>query len=243
MYNVGTMLSEKAPVPDEQLPFLDPIKLFHLCAEERENAHVWTEFLNRYSDKLKQFIYGALRQFIGSSIGCNGSFDYAGIQEDLFQNTIIRLVENNCAAMRRFSGGSEKELLAYLAVICRSSVLDSLRHNNALKRKSASREKDQLIADGHNHQHQANHMKYEREILGRELMSLTRESIDSNSGPVSGRDHLVFKLHFFDGLSYNQIAQCEGINLSKAGVEKLLKRLVGRVQDLVLPGKGEGAIQ
>jgi RNA polymerase sigma factor (sigma-70 family) len=144
--------------------------------------------------------------------------------------------------MKRFSGTSENDLLAYLAVICRSSVLDTLRRNNALKRRHIAVENDEAVLTAAGPQHR-NYSEFERAILVSEIVSLARHTIDSKSGHVSNRDHLVFKLHFFDGLSYSQIAQCKGINLSKAGVEKLLKRMVGRVQTLVSPGKSEGTLQ
>jgi RNA polymerase sigma factor (sigma-70 family) len=239
MYNKRTMLpggftgSLKVEVG-----LLNAIELFQVCAADRENSDAWREFLRRYTTKIKLFINGTLRQVFGSS-----AFQPGSIQEsDLFQNAIVRLVENDCAAMKRFSGTSENDLLAYLAVICRSSVLDTLRRNNALKRRHIAVENDEAVLTAAGPQHR-NYSEFERAILVSEIVSLARHTIDSKSGHVSNRDHLVFKLHFFDGLSYSQIAQCKGINLSKAGVEKLLKRMVGRVQTLVSPGKSEETLQ
>jgi RNA polymerase sigma factor (sigma-70 family) len=225
---------------------LDPIELFHLCASNRENEDAWTEFLRRYMTKLKYFVHGAQRQVFGHSTCHDESTSSNGLQEsDLLQNVIVRLVENSCAAMKRFSGTSENDLLAYLAVICRSSVLDTLRHNNAQKRKPAATESEETVMASIGSLRSANHMGFEREILAHELVSLSMQTIltHSRSDDVSNRDRLVFKLHFFEGLSYSQIARCRGVNLSKAGVEKLLKRLVGQVQTLALSGKSEGTRQ
>jgi RNA polymerase sigma factor (sigma-70 family) len=221
---------------------IDPIELFQLCASNRENGDAWAELLRRYMTKLKYFVHGALRQVFGHSTCHDESASTNGLQEsDLLQNVIVRLVENNCAAMKRFSGTSENDLLAYLAVICRSSVLDTLRHNNAQKRKPAATESEETVIASIGSLRSANHMGFEREILAHELVSLSLQTIQahSRSDDVSNRDRLVFKLHFFDGLSYSQIARCRGVNLSKAGVEKLLKRLVGQVQTLALSGKSE----
>ncbi len=240
MYNTRTMPLRGFTGPLEtELRLLDPIELFRACAADRENSDAWREFLRRYTTKIRHFINGTLRQVFGSS-----AFQPGSIQEsDLFQNAIVRLVENDCAAMKRFSGASENDLLAYMAVICRSSVLDTLRRSNALKRKRAGTKDDEGVLASAGSQRHTGDAEFERDILVGELVSLTRRSIESHSGHVSNRDHLVFKLHFFDGLSYSQIAQCKGINLSKAGVEKLLKRLVGRVQTLASSGKSEGTLQ
>jgi RNA polymerase sigma factor (sigma-70 family) len=226
----------------ENLRQLDPIELFRICAAQSENTDAWSEFLRRYMTKLKYFIHGKLRQVFGHSIYHNESTAPDGVQEsDLLQNAIVRLVENNCSAMKRFSGTSENDLLAYLAVICRSSVLDTLRRTNALKRRPAVADGEETVLAPIVNFRPANHTEFEREILAHELVSLSLQTIQaySRSDDVSNRDRLVFKLHFFDGLSSSQICRCEGINLSKTGVEKVLKRLVGQVQTLASSGNSE----
>ena len=232
-------------MPDTKLQSLDPVELFRFCAANRENTVAWSEFLRRYTAKLKYFIHGTLRQVLGYSANSDHSITFGSIQSgDLFQNTIVRLVENDCAAMKRFSGTSENEMLAYLAVICRSSVLDTLRRSNALKRRAPTTGAEDAVLDSTGSHRFIDNSNFERNILARELASLFRDTIRSHSGNTSNRDRLVFKLHFFDGLSYSQIAQCGGVNLSKAGVEKLLKRLVDRVQTLAVTGKsGEETLQ
>jgi RNA polymerase sigma factor (sigma-70 family) len=224
---------------------LDPVELFHFCAASRQNSDVWSEFLRRYGSKLKQFIHGTLRQVLGVSACPNESTTYGGIQDtDLFQNAIVRLVESDCAAMKRFSGTSEADLLAYLAVICRSVVLDALRRDTASKRRRpATVEREEKIAASGGARGFLDNAGFERAILARELISIAHHTIKSRSGHVSSRDQLVFQLHFFDGLSFGQIAQCRGINLSKTGVEKLVKRLVGRVQTVATSGKSEETVQ
>jgi len=229
---------------DLDLRLIDPIELFQLCACNRENSDAWSEFLRRYAAKLKHFIHGTLRQ-TSEHASCQMSPISSGrIQEgDLLQNVIVRLIENDCASMKRFSGASENDLLAYLAVICRSTVLDTLRRNNALKRRTSALEIEESIKDSNDSLRLSGNSGFEREILARELVSLFSHTIKSHSGQVSDRDQLVFQLHFFDGLSYGQISQCKGINLSKAGVEKLLKRLVDRVQILASSDTSEGMLQ
>ena len=233
-----------AEPPDVDLRLIDPIELFRLCACNREDSDAWSEFLRRYTVKLKHFIHGTLRQTSESASHQKGPIMSGRIQEgDLLQNVIVRLIENDCATMKRFSGTSENDLLAYLAVICRSTVLDTFRRNNALKRRTSALEIEESIKDSNDSRRLKGNSGFEREILARELVSLFTHTIKSHSGQVSDRDQLVFQLHFFDGLSYNQISQCKGINLSKAGVEKLLKRLVDRVQILASSGNSEETLQ
>ena len=219
------------------------IELFQLCAADRENSDAWSEFLRRYTHRLKQFIRGTLRQVSRFSAYGPDSITSGGIQEnDFLQNAIVRLVENDCAAMKRFSGNSEDELLAYLAVICRSCVLDASRRDNALKRRPVAMAGEELNAKSTGQQ-LVEHTGLEREILARELVSITHSIINSHSGYIPNRDQLVFELHFLDGLSLGQISQCKGINLSRAGVEKLLKRIIGRVQTIASSDQSEETLQ
>ncbi|MBN1568798.1 MAG: sigma-70 family RNA polymerase sigma factor [Acidobacteria bacterium] len=229
---------------DSDLRSIDPIELFLRCAVNCEDSNAWYEFLRRYSAKLKYFVRCTLLQATGCSSCQSNSITSTSLQEgDLFQNVIVRLVENDCAAMRRFSGASERELIAYMAVICRSTVMDTLRRSNALKRRTSAMNIAESIENSADSPWYKSREGFEREILAHELVSLFARTIESHSGQVSDRDQLVFELHFLDGLSYNQIAQCKGINLSRSGVEKLLKRLVDRVQNLASSGRSEETLQ
>jgi RNA polymerase sigma factor (sigma-70 family) len=232
------MMSGKAVSPfGEESHRLHAVELFLLCASDRENYGAWSEFLSRYSSKIKYFIRGAIRQFLGTSKYLNDPNTAVGMQEnDLFQNIIIRLVENDCAAMKRFSGKTEEEVLAYMAVISRSTVIDALRRSKAMKRRNTFADEERpKVAPSVGFSKMIDNKGLERAILADELLSLVHQTIGSKSGWASTRDQLVFELHFLDGLSFSQISKCKGINLSKAGVEKLLRRLIGRVQDSLQP--------
>ena len=211
---------------------LDAIELFRICAADTENSEAWSEFLRRYSVKIRYFIKGTLRQLSASSSSNIQVFQDGTQESDLFQNAIIRLVANDCAAMRRFSGKDECELLAYLAVICRSTVLDTLRGANAARRGTDREAAANAEIAFFGQQHPASHDVLDRRILLRELASFTQNTREPELEKTMNRDRLVFDLHFLHGLSYSQISQCKGIDLSKAGVEKLLKRVIARVQIL-----------
>ena len=230
------MRSPTAFPPD--LRRLDSIELMSLCAECPEDSALWTEFLRRFAAKIKCFIRGTLRQSTGSEPRSAGfAMDSRTTQEaDLFQNTILKLVENKCAVLRRFSGKAEDELMAYLAVIARSVVRDHLRRVRAQKRGPwlvptvSSEDSEQTGQLGSTKREWQNSL--ERGILARELEQVSMETIRSHSGDPD-RDRLIFQLYFKDGLSTAQIAACEGVRLSKTGIEKTLNRLKDRVRTAV----------
>ncbi|HYK91893.1 MAG TPA: sigma-70 family RNA polymerase sigma factor [Acidobacteriota bacterium] len=222
---------------------LDSLRLVVLCASDTQNAALWSEFVRRFAPKIRMFIRGTLWQSSGS-VGAlpDAPMFASGVQEnDLFQNTIIRLVENDCAALKRFTGTSEGDFLAYLAVISRSAVRDHLRHRNI-------RSSPISLVPGLNDKSPAKYapaelQQLEKRVLAREVMRLSQRSIRSLSGESGGRDWLIFQLYYVDGLSIDQITRCNGIELSKAGVEKVLNRLKKRLQSLVSTDRSEAVIR
>lgn len=247
-YNAETMSPHPQADDPTGLRDHDSVELLHLCANDTNNSALWTELLRRITPKIKAFIRGTLRQSArGFALFPDAPLFAGGVQEtDLFQNTILRLLEKDCAAMKRFTGGTGEELLAYLAVITRSVVRDSNRRQRASKRPSAqvsltpdSLKRIQstgLYGPGESHE-------MERKILGRELKDLSIRTIRNLSGPFSSRDQLIFELYFDHGLSTTQIARCEGIELSKTGVEKVLTRLKDRVRSVTEVTSAEASMR
>jgi len=219
---------------EADLPQLDSVRLAHLCAENPESHNLWSEFLRRFTGKIKLYIRGTLRRSAAESSISQDVAPISGATEnDLFQNVILRLVDNGCAALKRFSGATEAELQVYFAVISRSVVRDFLRRQRATKRPQwfeAAASDEHQLAQSAVRLSDCRENPVEREILVRELEQLTFRMIDNHSGECSERDRLIFQLYFYEGLSIAQISNCEGIELSKTGVEKALERLKERVR-------------
>ncbi len=221
---------------------MDSLRLVALCASDTQSAPLWAEFVRRFGPKIRMFIRGTLWQSSGGVGAWPERAGLGGAQEsDLFQNTIIRLVENDCAALKRFSGALEGDFLCYLAVIARSVVRDHFRHHNARRHQVALAENLQNRSEGKFDPVEL--QQPEKRILAGEVMRLSQRSIRFLSGESKGRDWLIFRLYYGDGLSIDQIARCNGIELSKAGVEKVLNRLKKRLRSLVSMDRSEAVIQ
>jgi len=212
---------------------IDSITLVSLCAENPGHHGLWSEFLKRFGCRIRFFVRMTLRDSGG---GNSATPTFAGLpmkgEADLIQETILRLVESDCAALRRFSGLSEENLFAYFAVITRSVVRDYLRRQRALKRPRWQSTDDPGAFEERQAYRQRGHWANrapERAVLARELEEISLQTIRNHSGENADRDRLLFELYFHEGLSLDQISKCKGINLSRAGVEKALNR----VKDLV----------
>jgi RNA polymerase sigma factor (sigma-70 family) len=208
---------------------MDSVELAHLCGAKQQDSELWTEFLRRFTPKIKSFIRSTLRQ--RGNAGSAACID-SNQESDLFQNTILRLVKNNCAALKRFSGTTESELMLYFAVIARSTVRDSVRHQSAKRRFHWFASPDVYTDEsGENCEFVREpgvENSVEREILAREIEQLSFKTISSSVLPI--RDKLIFQLYFYEGLSAAQIASCNGIGLSKTGIEKIINRLKEKVR-------------
>ncbi len=219
-------------------------ELISNCAQDRENPALWTEFLRRYGPKIKYFIIAACRNATASAEPfIEVTSRLGGMQDgDLVQSTIMRLVEHDCAAMKSFSGTSEDQWLVYLAVIARSIVREALRRHRAQKRPELvaaqapmTRATDPTPGD----RERTEHLAMERKILADEVRRLCERTISSMAGESTSRDILIFRLYFEHDLSTRQISRCQGVNLTKAGVENVINRLRNRIRDVLSAGVPE----
>ena len=145
--------------------------------------------------------------------------------------------------MKRFDGDKEAQVFAYLAVITRSVVRDCQRKELA-QRRSFGRSAVYLsvlkVGLPGARRGAIERQEAEKELLSREIMELCEQTLQRPARQSAMRDKMIFQLYFSDGLSAKQIAECEGIRLSKAGVEKVLEQLKERVRRAASVGVSEG---
>jgi RNA polymerase sigma factor (sigma-70 family) len=215
---------------------MDCAHLISACAGDTGGGIIWREFLKRYSSKTKQFIRRAcflwLPEMGSSSVCLPGAIQ----QSDLFQIVITRLVENECAVMKAFSGTTEDEWLAYLAAIASSVVCASLRRQGRLKRRGRATASLSCFAESWRlaqQQKRNRHREIEQSILAREVRTLCERMIRNLAGKYTTRNMLIFRLYSLHDLSFSQIAACKGVNLSKSGVEDVITRLKHHVQNVI----------
>src|SRR5213592_626359 len=107
----------------DDLKNLCATELIALCAANTTDAKLRSEFLRRFSPKVRFFVRRTLRSVLnGSAYSAEGPPIGVDHQSDLFQNTILRLVDHDCAAMRRFRGTCEPDFVVYLAAVTESVV-------------------------------------------------------------------------------------------------------------------------
>src|SRR2546428_11802314 len=131
--------------------------------------------------------------------------------------------------MKHFTGTTDEELRAYLAVITTSVVKDLWRRQRALKRPLADT-RAHILEDFDSSQVGRGEQTgvAERQILAREVEGVGCRIIKHS------RDRAIFRLYFFEGLSARKIARQKDIGLSKTGVEKILRQVTDRIRSAVV---------
>jgi len=208
-------------------------RLISACARRRSNEILWREFLIRYGCWIRRFITkayavwssetGALYRWLPSPVD----------QSDLFQNVILRLVENWCAALKAFSGDTEDEWLSYLAAITASVVRETFRREVRTKRRGGTTFEAVSFAESWQRaqdQIRNQHLEIEKVVLVSELRVICERAIRNMAGEHSDRDILIFRLYFIHGVSISQIAAWREIGLSRSGVGYVIERLTQRVR-------------
>jgi DNA-directed RNA polymerase specialized sigma24 family protein len=211
-------------------------ELISACAQNRQNIDLWAEFLRRYGGKIKQFINGTCRRARTVDFSSFHRASWGLEMSDLLQSTIVRLIEHDCALMKKFRGTSEDEWLAYLAVITRSVVRNSfmrdrrLRHHDFAGARALGYLGSRWPALTEN---AGMGEPVDRGLLAKEVIYLCERAIRAKAGKNTDRDLLIFHLHFSQDLSINEIAKCWGVRLSRKGVQKVINRLLDSVASVV----------
>ena len=174
---------------------------------------------DRFIRDVQPAVAGAVRRLLSRKAGHGDSLD------DLVQQTFVRLLGDDCAALRRFSGDSDLQLFAYVRMIATNLVFDYFRQNsvtlvelNPTLAEPAGPERHRLL--------QAD--------IAKHLEDCVKRNPD--------RDRQVFWLYYQTGLSAATIASRPEFALTGKGVESLLHRLTRCLRSAIFPKLIEGKV-
>lgn len=207
-----------------------PLKLLQECAQHPQDEARWAEFKRRFHEHLRGWALQALRRFEQKEIA-----HYREAVEDMVQNVYVRLVQNQAQALRAVKGRTDEEIFGYLRTITQHVVLNHLRRNAAQKRPRLAYSLDEETAEGHESRGARAHPKFVAQALDEaaHLFEL-RECLDYYldallRGPKKHRDIMLFQLHYYDGLSIEELAEFPGLKLSRHTIEVALNRVRHRL--------------
>jgi len=191
------------------------------CGQKLTDRALWAMFQERFQRSIFKYLLRALHFHSRNS-------DVRELVADLGQEVYVRLVRNNGNMLRSFRGETDLSVMAFLGRICTSVVADHLRREGTDKRFG-----DNVVSlEDAKEMIEASRQKRDDLDMGSILSWIDIEKIvDGDPDHKNAqRNALIFKLHYIDGLTTEEIAGYPGFDLSGSGVETVLVRLRKRIK-------------
>jgi RNA polymerase sigma factor (sigma-70 family) len=155
--------------------------------------------------------------------------DVLEVVADLGQDVYVRMVKNNGSLLRSFRGETDIAVHSFLGRVCSSVVTDHLRRDGSMKRLG-----DNIVSleEAKETIEISRHSGDELDVVA--LLSwidIERVVAADPDHKHAQRNALIFKLHYIDGLTAEEIARYPGFDLSESGVEAVLVRLRKRIRN------------
>ncbi|PYP92760.1 MAG: hypothetical protein DMG65_02935 [Candidatus Angelobacter sp. Gp1-AA117] len=181
---------------------------------------VWTEFLRRFERPISMVVIRTLRRRLRPT---------PTLVEDLVQNTYLKLLDDNCKALRIFKAQHENSIYGYLQVMASNITQDYLRKLDAKKRDSrVEQDIEELPPDLISDRSATREAEHRTEI---------RQVEERLKRITTGTEQEIFWLYNRWGLTAKEISQIFQMNIKS--VENMLARILRLLREDF--GKGAGS--
>ncbi len=199
---------------------LTDAQLIRRCAEKSEDPSGWAEFVSRYQPLLTRSALRAYRRF------ARGGYPPHWRISEFVQEIYLRLLKNDRELLRRLRGETESAAKAYLSHIAKNTIGDLMREELAQKRTSdtSSIEESDLREQALLH---TSEFALPEGLADRDLFKLLARH---SAAEQVQRDGMIFLLHVRAGLTAQEIAQADFVNLQPASVQSILIRTRKRLK-------------
>jgi RNA polymerase sigma factor (sigma-70 family) len=198
--------------------------LLRECGRKLTDRSLWTAFQERFQRYIFLYVLRAVR--------ARGMDDnVTDTVTDLAQDVYLRLIQNHGRILRSFRGNTEFSVLAFLARVSMSVVSDYRRRDTADKRSGqiisidAARE---TVEESSQHDSADFDVNSLASILS--WIDVERVLEGDPDQRNARRNLLIFKLHYIDGFTAEEISRFPGFDLARSGVETILSRLRKRIR-------------
>jgi DNA-directed RNA polymerase specialized sigma24 family protein len=200
--------------------------LLRECGQKLTDRALWTRFQDRFQ--------GLIFLYLLRALNLRGIHeDTTDVVPDLAQEVYLRLVQHDGRILRTFRGATEFSVMAFLARISSSVVLDHLRAATSEKRRAQVVPLDSARMAEVNEPSSRASTELNSTPLSAILSWIDIERIVEGDPDRKNarRNALIFKLHYIDGFDSAEIARFPGFDLTQSGVETVLARLRKRIQN------------
>lgn len=171
------------------------------CIERDQDA--WREFIARY----RAIIYSSILKVL------DARHQPAERADDIFQDVLLKLLADDCRALRRFEGRSRTS--TWLARIAINAAIDAVR------RRKAQREMPDRAPDDDERETSAEEVLKRIPVDARILENVeSRELAVRLLSCLEEQDSLILKMYFYTGLKEREIAELLGMPLNSLSSRK-----------------------
>ena len=196
---------------DEEL-----VRLLLATRDEALRADLWVEFWRRFQPVIARVIFKRLSRY-------TRWVDSTRV-DDLVQETFLKILKDNCKALRKFEFWHENAFQGFLKIMAANVVEDDIRKKNSEKEGGGQTPEDidNLV------NHPSDRSRSATSIFNNLRMSEIEKCLQKRKAdPNFARDHRIFWLYFRDGFTANDISLLPDIAFKNVkGVESVLLRLV-----------------
>lgn len=205
------------------------------CSRQPTDDVAWGEFVRRFNAVIRANVRRTFHRKARVESDRKPQFR-DDVVDDLVQSVYFRLVEERCRALKRFQGSHDNSIFHYLAMISVNVVIDYFREIKAKKRPKVSYSIDELRESGGD-----GFLRREPDWTDNRG-DLTLEDIEKALRKAVGRrnrdrDTLIFKLHYVEGLTSDEIINVMGLDIKAVAVNSILSRTLQKVRLALLSGR------
>ncbi|HST23115.1 MAG TPA: hypothetical protein VLR90_18470, partial [Blastocatellia bacterium] len=154
-------------------------------------------------------------------------------------------VEDKSCALERFEGEHEHSIFKYLGMISKNVVLDHVRGMEAQKRPRTTISIDEILLNGGDIAYPEDSLMLVDSASGTaaendaDLKDEIEQALKMKvKGKNRDRDIVIFKLRFYDGLTFSEITKALDLDLSPVSVGSILNRIVARIKPILARTRG-----
>lgn len=207
--------------------------LLRRCSNRPPDDLAWSEFVRRFHPTIRANVQRTFHRKARDESDRRPQFR-EDVIEDLTQLVYCRLVEEQCRALKRFEGEHANSIYQYLAMISVNVVRDHFRETKAQKRPKISHSLEELLEGGDGV------LRSEGRLGAESRGGPTLEDIENALRRAVGwkhreRDTLIFRLHYFDGLTSDEIIKVMHLDITTIGVNSILNRTIKKMRSSLFP--------
>lgn len=201
--------------------------LIDSCMASPADERAWKEFYRRFHPIVFAFIVHWCRKNRVHKPGAQHVEEY----QDLCHDVLLKLVKNNCKALRVFQNRNDKSIYSYLMYICRNTVINYGKKISSKKRKGRHTSlsdpigrayaedegftlEDVLPSQTHDLQEQRKLDELCEEIAGVLMQHWP--------GKHKQRDILIYQMSLLGDMPAEEIATLPSVNLSHKRVRNII---------------------